>query len=110
MGSLRGDADITLRRVLQDALRIAKAAVRAAEGALLEDRPVRISEEGFAAFLAAIMAPAEASPEMVAILKRRAPWDASPSDEDLAAELRAVTSRRRQTPSEDLLREGRDER
>ena len=32
------------------------------------------------------------------------------SFEDLAAELRAMTARRRQTPSELLLREGRDER
>jgi uncharacterized protein (DUF1778 family) len=57
-----------------------EAAVRAAEEALLEDRPVRMSEEGFAAFLSAIAAPAEAAPEMVAILKRQAPWDASPTE------------------------------
>ncbi len=32
------------------------------------------------------------------------------SFDELAAELRKLTSDRRQTPSEDLLREGRDER
>ena len=32
------------------------------------------------------------------------------SFDDLAAELRAMTARRRQTPSEFLLREGREER
>jgi plasmid stability protein len=32
------------------------------------------------------------------------------SFDDLAAELRAMTARRRQTPSERLLREGREER
>jgi uncharacterized protein (DUF1778 family) len=59
---------------------VREAAVRAAGEALLEDRPVRMSEQGFAAFLAVIAAPAEASPEMVAILKRRAPWDASSTE------------------------------
>ena len=60
---------------------VREAAVRAAEAALLEDGLIRMSEEGFAAFLTAISAPIVAPPEMVAILKRRAPWDASP-DED----------------------------
>jgi uncharacterized protein (DUF1778 family) len=56
---------------------VREAAVRAAEAALLEDGPVRMSEEGFAAFMAAISSPAEAAPEMVAALKRPAPWDSS---------------------------------
>jgi uncharacterized protein (DUF1778 family) len=60
---------------------VREAAVRAAEAALLEDGLIRMSEEGFAAFLTAISAPIVPPPEMVAILKRRAPWDAS-SDED----------------------------
>jgi uncharacterized protein (DUF1778 family) len=60
---------------------VREAAVRAAEAALLEDGLIRMSEEGFAAFLTAISAPIVAPPEMVAILKRRAPWDAL-SDED----------------------------
>ena len=58
---------------------VREAAVRAAEAALLEDGPARMSEKGFAVFMAAISAPAEAAPEMVAALKRAAPWDpASP--------------------------------
>ncbi|MGO4871822.1 MAG: DUF1778 domain-containing protein [Roseiarcus sp.] len=57
---------------------VREAAVRAAEAALMEDGPVRMSEQGFSAFMAAISAPAEAAPEMVAALKRPAPWD-SPS-------------------------------
>ena len=58
---------------------VREAAVRAAEAALLENGPVRMSEEGFAAFLAAIAAPVEAPPEMVAALKRAAPWDSPPA-------------------------------
>ena len=50
------------------------AAVRAAEAALMEDSPIRMSEAGFAEFLALIAAPAQAAPEMVELLKRRAPW------------------------------------
>jgi uncharacterized protein (DUF1778 family) len=53
--------------------------VRAAEAALLENGPVRMSEKGFAEFLAAIAAPAEVAAEMVAALKRPAPWDSSPA-------------------------------
>jgi plasmid stability protein len=36
--------------------------------------------------------------------------EAEPGFADLAAELRALTSGRRHTPAEDLLREGREER
>jgi uncharacterized protein (DUF1778 family) len=56
------------------------AAVRAAEATLLENAPLRMSEEGFAAFLAAIASPGEAGEEMVALLRRRAPWEAKPSE------------------------------
>jgi uncharacterized protein (DUF1778 family) len=58
---------------------VREAAVRAAEAALLEDGPVRMSEKGFAEFLAAIAAPAEAAPEMVAALKRAPPWNSTPA-------------------------------
>lgn len=43
------------------------------------------------------------------ILRQALAGDAEPSFDDLAAELRAVTAGRRHTPSEVLLREGRDE-
>jgi uncharacterized protein (DUF1778 family) len=68
---------------------IDRAAARAAEAALLEDGPVRMTAEGFAAFLAAISAPAAAPPEMVAILKRRAPWDPTRDEGYLASMLSA---------------------
>jgi uncharacterized protein (DUF1778 family) len=56
---------------------VREAAVRAAEAALLEDGLIHKSEEGFAAFLAAVSAPIAPPPEMVTILKRPAPWNAS---------------------------------
>ena len=44
------------------------------------------------------------------ILRQALSSDVEPSFTELAAELRRMTSRRRQTPSEELQREGRDER
>ena len=51
------------------------AAVRAAEEALLETLPIRMSAEGFDAFLAALDAPGTPVPEMVQTLQRPAPWE-----------------------------------
>jgi len=51
------------------------AAVRAAEEALLEALPIRMSPEGFDAFLAALAAPGTPVPEMVQTLQRPAPWE-----------------------------------
>jgi uncharacterized protein (DUF1778 family) len=51
------------------------AAVRAAQDALLETLPIRMSAEGFDAFLTALAAPATPVPEMVATLQRPAPWE-----------------------------------
>ena len=44
------------------------------------------------------------------ILRQALAAEVEPSWDDLAAELRRLTRRRKQTPSEVLLREGRDER
>ncbi|CAM5278312.1 MAG: hypothetical protein WBA29_17340 [Xanthobacteraceae bacterium] len=44
------------------------------------------------------------------ILRQALEAEAEPSFNDLAAELRKLTASRRQTPSETLLREGREER
>lgn len=44
------------------------------------------------------------------ILRQALAMETEVSFEELAAELRKLTRRRRQTPSEDLLREGRRER
>jgi plasmid stability protein len=44
------------------------------------------------------------------ILRQALAAEVDPSFSDLAAEMRALTAKRRQTPSETLLREGREER
>jgi plasmid stability protein len=44
------------------------------------------------------------------ILRHALEAEVEPSFDELAAELRSMTAGRRQTPSEILLREGRDER
>lgn len=54
------------------------AAVRAAEAVLMETTLVRMSEEGFAEFMAAVSAPADPVPELVELLARGAPWDNQP--------------------------------
>ena len=52
-----------------------EAAVRAAEEVLMESTLVRMSPEGFEAFVKAVSAPAAPVPEMVASLRRKAPWE-----------------------------------
>jgi uncharacterized protein (DUF1778 family) len=54
---------------------VREAAVRAAEDVLLDQRLIRMSEEGFAEFLSALSAPAVPVPEMVELVKRKAPWE-----------------------------------
>jgi len=51
------------------------AAVRAAEEVLMDSGLVRMSEEGFALFMAALSAPAAPVSPMVELLKRPAPWE-----------------------------------
>ena len=51
------------------------AAVRMAEEVIMEDTAIRMSPEGFAAFVAMLDSPAKSVPEMVALLKRPAPWE-----------------------------------
>lgn len=58
---------------------VREAAVRAAEDVLMESTLVRMSPSGFNVFMKALAQPATAVPEMVELLKRRAPWDASGS-------------------------------
>jgi uncharacterized protein (DUF1778 family) len=53
---------------------IRDAAVRAAEDALMETSPVRMSLSGFKAFMAALSGPATVVPEMIEIFRRPAPW------------------------------------
>ncbi len=55
---------------------VREAAVRAAEEVVLEQTLVRMSEEGFAAFMEAVTAPAAPVPELVELFRRKAPWEA----------------------------------
>jgi uncharacterized protein (DUF1778 family) len=52
------------------------AAVRAAEDVLMETSPIRMSAEGFDAFMAAVSGPAVPVPEMVELFRRVAPREA----------------------------------
>lgn len=54
---------------------VREAAVRAAEDVLMESAPIRMTPEGFDAFLNALSAPAHPVPEMVDVLRRAAPWE-----------------------------------
>jgi hypothetical protein len=40
----------------------------------MENRPIRMSREGFAEFMAVLSGPATPVPEMVEVAKRPAPW------------------------------------
>lgn len=55
---------------------VREAAVRAAEDVLMETAPIRMSPAGFKAFVDALSQPARPVPEMVELLKRKAPWEA----------------------------------
>ncbi len=52
------------------------AAVRAAEEVVMEQSLIRMSPEGFDAFIEVLAAPAAPVPEMVELAKRPAPWEA----------------------------------
>ena len=54
---------------------IREAAVRAAEAAILDQSPVRMSAAGFQAFVAALSGKPIPAPEMVEVLARPAPWE-----------------------------------
>lgn len=54
---------------------VREAAVRAAERVLLERALVRMSASGFGAFARAIAGPGRPVRELVAVLKRKAPWE-----------------------------------
>ncbi len=51
------------------------AAVRAAETVVMERALIRMSAEGFEAFLSMIAAPATPVPEIVDLVRRPAPWE-----------------------------------
>lgn len=53
---------------------VREAAVRAAEETVLENSVIRMSPEGFKAFMAVISAPPVPIKKMVEVFKRKAPW------------------------------------
>lgn len=57
------------------------AAVRTAEEVIMENTLIRMSPEGFAAFVDMLDRPARPVPEMVELLKRPAPWESKPAAE-----------------------------
>lgn len=59
------------------------AAVRAAEDVLMETSPIRMSAEGFDAFMAAVSDPGAPVPELVDLFRRAVPWE---TDHPLAGE------------------------
>ncbi len=54
---------------------VREAAVRAAEEVVLETGLVRMTEDGFAAFMAALSAPAAPVASIVEVLRRQPPWE-----------------------------------
>lgn len=54
---------------------VREAAVQAAEDVLLQSLSVRMSAEGFAAFVGTLSQPGYPVPEMVDVLARTAPWE-----------------------------------
>jgi uncharacterized protein (DUF1778 family) len=59
---------------------VREAAVRAAEEVIMENTPIRMSQKGFSAFMAAIVSKPVAVREMVDFLKRPAPWEQTDND------------------------------
>lgn len=54
---------------------VREAAVRAAEDVLMENIPIRMSQEGFDAFLEVLAGPPKPVPALVDVARRRAPWE-----------------------------------
>ena len=55
------------------------AAVRTAEAVIMENALIRMSPSGFETFLATLAEPAQIVPELAALSRRPAPWDADPA-------------------------------
>ena len=56
---------------------VREAAVRAAEEVIMESGLIRMSAEGFAAFMDVVSADTASVPEMVDLVRRAAPWESS---------------------------------
>lgn len=51
------------------------AAVRAAEGVLMEERSIHMSADGFTYFIEQVDRPVEAVPALIKVMQRAAPWE-----------------------------------
>ena len=60
---------------------VREAAMQAAEDVLLQTLPIRMSAEGFQAFVDVLSEPARPVSEMVKVLRRQAPWETTGPDE-----------------------------
>ena len=60
---------------------VREAAMQAAEDVLLQTLPIRMSAEGFRAFVDVLSKPTRPVSEMVEVLRRQAPWETSGQDE-----------------------------
>ena len=58
---------------------VREAAVREAEAAIIESTLVRMTEEGFSEFWAAVTGPGQPVPELVQLFSRAAPWESDAS-------------------------------
>ena len=63
------------RRSLSRAEFVRGAALRAAEGTLMETAPIRLHPAAFRAFLEVLSKPANAVPELIELHRREAPWE-----------------------------------
>ena len=61
------------------------AAVRAAEEVVMENRLIRMSPEGFDAFMAAVSGPPTPVAEMVEVARRAAPWETNMWEPNIAS-------------------------
>ncbi len=57
------------------------AAVRAAEEVIMENTILRVSPQGFRAFMAALERPAVVVPEMLEVMQRKPPWESESSSD-----------------------------
>src|SRR6195256_6037604 len=76
------------------------AAVRAAEDALMETAPIRMSPAGFKAFTAALSGPATAVPQMIELFQRAAPWETKAFSSEVGAGSREENASRQKGGSD----------
>jgi uncharacterized protein (DUF1778 family) len=61
---------------------VREAAVRAAEEVVMENQIIRLDSETFAQFMEIINRPAEPVPEILELMKRKAPWETNSEETD----------------------------